>query len=351
MIKHMPPIFRPSFITAAAAALALVAAGCGSSSKSSSSSKQATTQTSSRTQSAGPAPAVDELAAAEHPSADQFPSARGRSLQQLANLARPGPQLGPATGVFTPGTGREAFGLNTSSGAFIYAPTAIYLARSPNAPAQGPFLAPADPMGVAAAYRSQQNAGPGGIQAIYAADVPLPRTGTYAVLALTRVGNTLLGSTGEIAVAATSSIPAVGEKPPSVATDTAATVHGNASLLTTRVPPETGMQAVSFSEVLGKRPIALLFSTPQLCQSKVCGPVTDIAAQLANEFGSRVAFIHEEVYVNNQPQQGLRPQLKAFHLQTEPWLFTVNSRGVIVSRLEGAFGVTEFRQAVEAALR
>ena len=346
----MPSRFRLAPVAAVASVLAIAAAGCGSSSKSSSATAQTATQTSSQT-SSGPPPAVNELAAAEHPAVSQFPAANGRSLQQLANLARPGPQLGPATGVFTPGTGREAFGLNTSSGAFIYAPTAIYVAPTANSPARGPFLAPADPMGVAPAFRSRQNAGPGGIQAIYSAEVPLPHAGTYAVLGLTRVGSTLLGSTGEIAVAATSPIPAVGQKPPAVTTDTAASAHGNVSLLTTRIPPETGMQTVSFNDVLGKRPVVLLFSTPQLCQSKVCGPVTDIAAQLASQFGSRVTFIHEEVYANNQPQQGLRPQLKAFHLQTEPWLFTVNRSGVIVARLEGAFGVNEFRQAIQAALQ
>jgi hypothetical protein len=62
-------------------------------------------------------------------------------------------------------------------------------------------------------------------------------------------------------------------------------------------------------------------------------------------------FIHEEVYVKNEPMQGLRPQLKAFHLETEPWLFTVNRQGKIVARLEGAFGVDGFRRALEAALR
>ena len=111
------------------------------------------------------------------------------------------------------------------------------------------------------------------------------------------------------------------------------------------------MQGSSLAQVLGKRPVALLFSTPQLCVSKVCGPVTDIAVELQHEFGQRIAFIHEEVYVNNQPTQGLRPQLKAFHLRTEPWLFTINRRGIIAARLEGAFGVTGFRQAIEAALR
>lgn len=70
--------------------------------------------------------------------------------------------------------------------------------------------------------------------------------------------------------------------------------------------------------------------------------MTDVAVQLQHEFGNRVAFIHEEVYVNNRPRQGLRPQLKAFHLQTEPWLFSINRKGFIAARLEGAFGTTEF---------
>jgi hypothetical protein len=48
--------------------------------------------------------------------------------------------------------------------------------------------------------------------------------------------------------------------------------------------------------------------------------------------------------------KGLRPQLQAFHLQTEPWLFTINKDGRIAARLEGSFGVNEFRRAIQAAL-
>jgi hypothetical protein len=97
--------------------------------------------------------------------------------------------------------------------------------------------------------------------------------------------------------------------------------------------------------------VALLFSTPQLCTSRVCGPVTDVAVSLQQQFAGRIAFIHQEVYVNNNPQKGLRPQLNAFHLRTEPWLFAIDRRGVIVARLEGAFGVNELRAALKAALR
>ncbi len=151
-------------------------------------------------------------------------------------------------------------------------------------------------------------------------------------------------------MAAHSPIPDVGAPAPRIATDTLASVGGNRSLLTTRVPPES-MASVSLASVLGKRPVALLFSTPQLCTSRVCGPVTDIAVALQQQFGSRITFIHQEVYVDNQPSKGLRPQLKAFGLQTEPWLFTIDSHGRIAARLEGSFGVNAFTAALQAALR
>lgn len=348
---------RTPLIAAIAATGLLVLAGCGSSNSSSTGSSSAATQSPSTTTSTqsgppttGPPPAVAELLSAERPQAGQFPPARGKTLEQLANGLRSGVQLGAATGTFTPGTGRFAFALTTSSGAFIYAPTALYIARTPKSRAQGPFLAPADPMTVSPQYRSKQNSGPGGIQAIYAAQLPLPKAGTYTLLALTRTRTGLLGAPGEVAVAASSPIPAVGQRPPAIATDTAASVHGNTSLLTTRIPPEQ-MASVSFKDVLGKRPVALLFSTPQLCISRVCGPVTDIAVELQHRFGNQITFIHQEVYVGNDPKKGLRPQLKAFHLQTEPWLFTVNRKGVIAARLEGSFGVNAFTNAIQAALR
>lgn len=336
------------------AACAVTISACGGAATKPAQHTQAATTTSSTSvplASSTPVlpPAVAELAAAERPRADQFPAARGRSLTQLATLAHSVAQLGAATGTFTPGTRRFAFALTNSSQRYVYAPTAIYIGTSPSSPAQGPFLAPADPMTVAPPYRSEQNAGPGGIQAIYWTELPVPRPVVYDVLALTRVRSSLIGATGEIAVAANSPIPNVGQQPPAISTDTLSSVHGNVTLLTTRVPPEE-MHSVSFDQVLGKRPIALLFSTPALCTSRVCGPVTDIDVELAHQFGGRIVFIHEEVYVDNQASKGLRLQLKAFHLETEPWLFAVNRRGVIVARLEGAFGVNELHQALEAAL-
>ncbi len=334
----------------ALALLALVLGGCGSSNSTPASSTASSASTTATRTTAAPPPAVSELPAAERPLLRQFPAAHGRSLERLGALVKSSANLGAATGTFTPGIRRFAFALTARSGGFIYAPTALYIAPNPTSPAVGPILAAADPMGVAPQYRSKQNTGPGGIQAIYSSQVPLMHTGTWTVLALTRTAHGLIGAPAEIAVAPSSPIPDVGQHPPAIATDTPATVHGNIALLTTRIPAENMHQA-SFNQVLGKRPIALLFSTPQLCISRVCGPVTDIAVELQHTFGNRITFIHQEIYVDNQPSKGLRPQMSAFHLRTEPWLFTINRHGVIVARLEGAYGVHAATRALEAALR
>ena len=206
-------------------------------------------------------------------------------------------------------------------------------------------------MQVQPAFASQNaSADKAGIKGIYATDLKLPKPGKYAVLAVTNQGGNLQGATTEITVTKSSPIPNVGDAPPDIETPTKASVAGNIKSIDTRVPPDD-MHEVNFKDVVGKKPVALLIATPALCQSRVCGPVTDIALQLEKAYGDRVTFIHQEVYVDNQVDKGLRPQLKAFHLETEPWLFVVNAQGKIAARLEGAFGLTAFKQAVEAGLK
>jgi len=110
------------------------------------------------------------------------------------------------------------------------------------------------------------------------------------------------------------------------------------------------MHETDLREVAGKQPVVLLFATPALCQTRVCGPVVDIAAQLKKKYGDRVAFIHQEVYVDNMVKKGLRPPLESFNLRTEPWLFTLDADGRVAARLEGSFGNRAFERAIEAAL-
>jgi hypothetical protein len=110
------------------------------------------------------------------------------------------------------------------------------------------------------------------------------------------------------------------------------------------------MHRESFSELLGEKPVALLFATPQLCQSRVCGPVVDVALQMSKDYGDRIEFIHQEVYRDNDPTLGVREPLARFNPPTEPLLFVVDQDGRITARLEGSFGLDAFETALKTAL-
>ena len=290
------------------------------------------------------------LAEAASPKRSDFPAPAGRSLRALADSIQAGGQVGLATSVFTVGRNRLAFGLIDNQNKLIYGKTAVYVAPTPRDQAQGPFLAPADSLVTEPAFRSQSAAAETDtVAAIYGADVELERPGKVAVLAVTTVGDEHYGAATGITVQRRDPVPSVGEMAPRVETDTLASLGGNEERACTREPIDD-MHRTSLDEVAGEKPVALLFSTPALCESRVCGPVVDIATQLKRDYGDRVEFIHQEVYVDNELEKGLRPPLRAFGLPSEPWLFTLDESGRVAARLEGSFGVESFQRAVDAAL-
>ncbi len=95
----------------------------------------------------------------------------------------------------------------------------------------------------------------------------------------------------------------------------------------------------------------IVFATPALCQSRVCGPVVDIAEEVKAENEGKADFIHMEVYRDNEFDKGYRPQLAAYNLRTEPWVFAIDRRGRIAGRIEGAFSARELERLVDAARR
>ena len=106
--------------------------------------------------------------------------------------------------------------------------------------------------------------------------------------------------------ARSSACPGWGEKAPLIHTPTPEDVGGDLSKMTTRIPPDTQNQ-VDYADALGKEPIILLFATPQFCQSRVCGPVVDVAEQVKQLYGDKAAFIHMEIFEDNDPDKGLQP--------------------------------------------
>jgi hypothetical protein len=284
------------------------------------------------------------------PNPADFPSAKGKTLEQVLSASNgEGPVVSPAARVLRLGENRFAFGVfSVAHDQINDAQVAIYAAPGTGleGPAVGPFTARIEDLSTEAAFRAETTSSdPDAAQAIYITEIPLEKPGPWAFGALVKEGD---GYTGSL-LPTPSEVgqfdpPDAGDPAPRVHTPTADEV-ADISEIDTRVPPDD-MHDEDLADVLGQKPAVLLFATPQLCQSRICGPVVDAAAQVQREFGDRVAFIHQEVYNENDINKGVRPQMRAYRLPSEPWLFVIDRGGKVGTAIEGAFSVGELQDAV-----
>lgn len=360
MRAWMPPRRATSVLACALAAVALLVGGCGSDSDSGGSSSGGTVES-------RPAPPKSE-----------FPSAEGKTLAEVVKAAdAPAPLVvSPAAMVFYKGKNRFPFGVFHADRTPVSdAEVALYIAEVPSTkggsgsgeggkpskgaiarartealdgPARGPFPAAIESIGTEPAFRAQTTTSdPDAASVVYVTELDFPTDGEWRIAALIKEGDemtaTLLSSAvvGEFA-----GVPREGDKAPTISTPTASDVGGDLAEITTRVPPDT-QNRVDYADVLGKEPIVLLFATPQFCQSRVCGPVVDVAEQVKETHEGEAEFIHMEIFKDNDPSKGVREQVRAFNLPSEPWLFVIDREGTIQAAVEGAFGPQRLTEAVE----
>jgi hypothetical protein len=335
----------PACLLAAAALIG----GCGGDSDSSTSSGSASAES-------RPAPPKGE-----------FPSAAGKSLAEvLKSEMVEGPSelvVSPAAQAFYLGKNRYPFGVFRRDGSQVPdAEVALYFARVPkkpgaaatagkealDQPAVGPFPAAIESLQTQPAFRARTTTDdPDAASVVYYTDVDFPGEGEWRIAALIKEGDEVTGTLLPSAeVGRFARVPRPGQKAPVIHTPTAADTGGDLSQITTRLPPDTQNQ-VDYADVLGKEPVILLFATPQFCQSRVCGPVVDVAEQVKELYGDEAEFIHMEIFNDNDPNEGVRPQVRAFRLPSEPWLFGIDRQGTIQAEIEGAFGVDALTRVVE----
>jgi hypothetical protein len=285
------------------------------------------------------------------PDAASFPAPDGRTLAQFLEQEADaeGPVVSPAGQVFRKGENRYPFGVFTTGGEQIDdAEVAVYAARGADGEAEGPYPARVESLEVDPQFESKTSADdPDSARTVYVADVPMDADGEWRIGALVRNGDTLEGSLAPSAVVGRfTDVPQEGDKAPPVHTPTAEEVGGDLARIDTRVPPDT-MHEHDLADVLGEEPVVLVFATPALCKSRVCGPTVDIAEQVKSEHGDDAAFIHMEIYEDNSFDKGLRPQVKTYNLPTEPWVFVIDEDGRIAESIEGAASPEALERAVE----
>ena len=292
--------------------------------------------------------------AARAPPPKEFPQAQGKTISQLLHGSGATPSklvVAPASEVFDTGVERYPFGVFTPGQEQVEdVEVALYFAKDGKSKVIGPLPGEAGNAADEARLPLPERLRPGrGEVRLRGAEGRL-RQGRLLARGRDDQGQRTASSKRPAspapAIGEFPKVPKVGERPPKITTLTAADVGNDLEKIDTRVPPDQ-MHKVDFAEVLGKKPIVLVFATPALCQSRVCGPVVDVAQQVADKYEPQADFIHQEVYVDNEIAKGIRPQLKAFGLPTEPWTYLIGKEGVIKDRLSGAYGVDELEEAMQ----
>jgi hypothetical protein len=320
---------------------ALVVAGCGGSGNDNAS---------------GPDIAAPSYRApANSASKTDFPKVKGRTLGALRAGLPGGIVLAPSVSVIDRGKNRYGFALfDTARKQIAGVPVALYVSKYDGSDVHGPYVARAESLKVKPQFAAiSTTKDPDAAKAVYVADLPFAKPGRYRVSAIAELDGRMVsgGSFGaDVHSKSAGEPPRVGEPAPKIHTPTLASVRGDASRIDTRNPPAEDLLKTDFYDAYGKKPALLLFATPALCASRVCGPVVDVLEQVRSEYGKDdVAFIHNEIYKENRVDQGLRPEPAAFRIPTEPWLFAIDRHGRVVERLEGAFSVAEAERALAKA--
>jgi hypothetical protein len=304
------------------------------------------------------------------PPKSAFPATEGRSLEDFVDdevKVPPTVKVIASAEAFYPGTERYPFLVTEKvtggkEGKEITdAEVALYYVEVPKVKpgpqamgerrAVGPFPARIESLATKPEFQGKTTTeDPDVASVVYSAQIPFPSEGDYKIIALIKgKGGWERNSLGSLPVGEFERIPRPGQKAPLIQTPTAKSVGGDLAKLSTRVPPDT-LNKVNYADVLGKEPILLLFTTPKFCQSRACGPVVDVAQQAQHEFEGKANFIHMEIYNDNDPSKGVRPQVRRFHLPTEPWLFAINREGVVSATIEGAFGTSLMRKTVDRVI-
>ena len=173
--------------------------------------------------------------------------------------------------------------------------------------------------------------------------------GTYFLLA--ELAGTSVTGIGNVIVRAKATTPGIGDPAPASQTPTLATTKDSAKL-TTRTPPDRELLRVSVAQALkAHQPFVVTFATPKFCSSRTCGPVVDVVDGVRRQWsGTRVQFIHVEIYADNVPSQGPNTWVRQWKLPSEPWTFLVGADGKVKERFEGALSTSELAAAVKAKL-
>ncbi|HEX2274336.1 MAG TPA: hypothetical protein VHG90_10740 [Acidimicrobiales bacterium] len=252
-----------------------------------------------------------------------------------------GPPSRFMVGLVTPG--QDLVGFGTVDLRFIFVGTGRgTVPAQPSAPvrasyllipgATGPSPPPAEP-----------RLAKGSERGVYVAQAGFDRPGFWQVEATARVDGQERRGTGAFQVGERHAVPAPGD--PALPTEnlTLSTPDAPRAAVDSRAEdggevPDPVLHGTTIAAALSAhRPVVAVFSTPVYCQSRFCGPVTDVVEELARSYADRASFVHVEIWRDFQGHvlnKAAADWLLRNDDLTEPWVFVIGADGRIAARFD-----------------
>lgn len=117
--------------------------------------------------------------------------------------------------------------------------------------------------------------------------------------------------------------------------------------------PPNDMHDVKIKDAIAAgRPVVIVFSTPAFCTSRFCGPVNEEVEAVQAIYKDKVDFVHIEIWKNFDKKE-LNATAKEWLVRpdgalSEPYVYLVDSKGVIYDRWEGPVARNIMEPSVKA---
>ena len=188
------------------------------------------------------------------------------------------------------------------------------------------------------------------VRGLYVAQLSFARAGDWGVELLVSQGN---GAFAPVRLAVTvvdaPATPAVGSAAPRSRNLIARDVK-NLRQIDTSPKPDARLHQVRIADAITQgKPQLIVFATPQFCTSRMCGPVVDIVRTLLPTYGKRVAITHQEIWQDFGGKK-MFSTVEEWRLDTEPWIFVVDGKGIIRAKFEGLVTEQELESALQQVL-
>ena len=188
---------------------------------------------------------------------------------------------------------------------------------------------------------------------LYVAHLQLDTPGRWlAAITVQRPGGTPVDLPVPFQVLVAATVPAVGQPAPRSHNQTTKDVP-DVSYIDSGNPPDD-MHSISIADAIAQhRPTLVVFATPAFCVSATCGPQVHAVQMLEPAYKDRLTFIHVEIYRDFKPDPSKRQLTQTvveWNFQTEPWVFLIDSHGIINAAFEAATATDELKQAVDQLL-